>query len=116
MFSVRYVIYDDDGNIFYSQELKQEGSSAILCRYDEEDIYPILSEITTFDIERFYSTEMDSLIQELLKLKRTLTKDFEVIYVNEIISLCQKCKERNKGQVVFNPFTDIIKIGSKEKN
>lgn len=113
MLNVKYVIYRNNGDILYSQQIKMDGGSAILCR-DEEDVYPILSEITTFDIERFYPNEMKDLINELLKLKRTLTREFELDYVEDIINICQKCQKRNKGEVVFNPFTDKVKIGIKQ--
>ena len=109
MLSVRYVIYRDNGDVLYSHEIKMDGGSAIVCR-DEESIYPILSEITTVDIERFYPNEMDSLINELNELKRVLTKEFQLEYVEEIIGLCKKCRNKNEGQIVFDPFVDRIKF------
>ena len=116
MISVRHVVYNKDGKVSNSLELRQYDSDLILVRDDEEDIYPILSEITTFDIERYYPEHMDSLIKELTTLKKTLAKKSQKDYIDEVISLCQRCLDRNEGEIVFNPFTNIIRIGSKEKN
>jgi hypothetical protein len=48
MISVKYLVDGENNNLLYSQEIKKYGGDSILCR-DEEEIYPILSEITTFD-------------------------------------------------------------------
>ena len=109
------MVGDGKGGILYSQEIRQDGSDLILCR-DEEDVYPILSEITTFDIERYFPDEMSDLIQELSKLKQNMTEESEKSYVDEIVGLCQKCQKRNEGQIAFNPFTSSFKFDTAKRD
>lgn len=110
MLSVKYTIYRDDNSVLYSQRIKMDGGSQILCRYDEADIYPMLGEVTTWDAETFFFSDMDGLITELLNVRETLTKPFDIEYLDDIVRLCQKCKANKKGQIVFNPLVDIIDL------
>ena len=111
MISVKYSIYSDEGLLLYSQEIKKHGSAALFLNKDEEE-YPILSEITAFDIEVFFSEEMNDLIEELNYLKKSLKDKSDIVYLEEIIRLCQKCQDNNVGEIKFNPFTNLVKIGN----
>lgn len=115
MIAVKYLLYGENDNLLYSQEIKKYGGDSILCR-DEEEIYPILSEITTFDIETFFPEDINYLVEDLNKLKNNLKVESERNYVDEIIELCEKCLNNNQGHIIFNPFVDIVRIASKEKN
>lgn len=109
MISIKYLVYTNKTNLLYSQEIKKYGGDSLLCR-DEEDIYPILSEITTFDIERFLPEDMDDLIHDLRKLKQNLNKKNDISYINDIIKLCEKCRDSNDGYIIFNPFVDRLEL------
>lgn len=111
MISIKYLVSDKKGSITHCSEVIKNGNESFLWQ-DDEDKYPILSEVTTFDIETFFPEEMNDLIQELINVKKELKDEENVNHINKIIGLCQKCQERNEGQIVFNPFTNLVKIGN----
>lgn len=115
MISVKYSICSDEGKLLYSQDIRKHGSAAIFLNNDEDE-YPILSEITAFDIEVFFAEDMNNLIGELIKLQKSLIEESDIEYMDEIIALCRKCQKSNAGEIKFNPFLEIVRIGSKEKN
>ena len=113
MISIKYLISDKKGGIAYCSEVIKNGNESFLWQDDEEK-YPMLSEVTTFDIETFFPEEMKELVQELTAVKKTLKDKLEILHIEEIISLCKKCQDKNEGQIVFNPFTNLVKIGEKQ--
>lgn len=110
MISIKYLVGDKKGGIAHCSEIIKNGNESFLWQ-DNADKYPMLSEVTTFDIETFFPEEMDSLIQELISVKKSLQDELEIHHIDEIIILCENCKAENKGQIVFNPFTNTVKIG-----
>ena len=112
MISIKYLISDKKGGIAHCSEVIKNGNESFLWQDDEQE-YPILSEVTTIDIETFFPGDMEDLIQELLKVKKHLNDKSELHHIEEIISLCKICKKRNEGQIVFNPFTNLVRIGKK---
>lgn len=110
---VRYLIYGENNKLLYYQEIKKYGGDAILCQ-DDLDVYPMLSEITTWDIERFLPEHMDNLIFDLKKLKKSLVEKHEVSYIDDLIHMCERCQDNNEGWITVDPFGDLVKIGTKE--
>lgn len=110
MIGIKYLVGDKKGGILHCSEVIKHGNESFLWQDDEHE-YPMLSEVTTFDIETFFPKEMANLIQELLDVKKSLKDESEIHHIEEIISLCKKCRERNEGQIIFNPFTNLVKIG-----
>ena len=109
MISIKYLIGDKKDGIKYCSEVIKKGNESFLWQ-DDENRYPMLSEVTTFDIETFFPEEMHDLIQELISVRKSLKDKSEIHHIEEIISLCKICQERNEGQITFNPFTNLVKI------
>lgn len=111
MISVKYSIYGNEGRVLYSQDIRKYGSAAIFFQTQEDaDNYPTLSEITAVDIERFFPEDMSQIIQELTKLQSSLISDDDKSYIDEIIRLCKRCRDSDKGQIIFNPFLERVKF------
>lgn len=69
-----------------------------------------MSEITEVDIERFFSNEMDGLIAELQSVLSTLDSAPQIKHVNEIINICEQCKKLPDSQLIFDPFSERLKL------
>ena len=106
MFKIVYAVSDGKGSYLYRHEVMQYGNDMYLMveGEDVENLY-LLCEVTNYDIERYFPDEMDELICDLTRLKTGLTNKSEKIHVQEVIGLCQQCRDRNEGQIIFNPFT-----------
>ena len=107
MFKIVYAVSDGQGGYLYRHEVMQYGNDMYLMVEGEdiESLYPVLCEVTNYDIERYFPNEMDGLIYDLTRLERSLTDKFKKTHVQEVIGLCQQCRDRNEGQIIFDPFT-----------
>lgn len=108
MINVKWVLYSKSGNVIKSEGFKQNGNEIYLCQDRNE--YQLLNEITEVDIERFFPEQMDDLINELTNVKSSLVNAQEIKHLDEILYLCQKCRDHIGSQIIFNPFYDVIKL------
>jgi len=109
MISIK-LIEASDGKSVTLSESKLHGNEVLLCRDDEVN-FPILSEVTEVDIERYFPSEMDGLIMELESVCIAITDD-DIMkgHILEIVTMCRKCKSTSEGQIVMDPFTEKFKL------
>lgn len=97
-----------NGEVVLLNESILEGNENLFCQEDEEK-FPCLSEITEVDIERYFSSEMQGLISEFELLVNAAKRNSEKKHINEVIEMCRKCSGLENGQLVFDPFADLLK-------
>jgi hypothetical protein len=110
MISVKWVSYSKNGEVLKNEEVKQNGNEVYLCQ--DRDEYKLLNEITEVDIERFFPEDMDDLMHELINVKLSLIDEQEINHLDEILRLCNMCKNCVGSQIIFNPFLDIVKLAA----
>jgi hypothetical protein len=68
--------------------------------------YKYLSQLSEFDYDVFSSEMMPDLIEDLLRLKRELTKREHMEHVSKIIELARRCQNMKVATLTFTPWGD----------
>lgn len=80
----------EEGNVKYLQQ--------------NEDKFEMLGELSTCSYDVYSSKDMDMLILELVRLKEMPLDSNEIKHIEEIISLADKCKNKENIRLIITPF------------
>jgi hypothetical protein len=95
------VILEDLEGVELARTMK-ESNDQYLIREGEGD-YGYLSVLNAYDYDVFSSADMTGLIQDLLKIRKSLP-EADKTHVDEIVSLARRCKEGTRLTLTFTPF------------
>lgn len=95
------VILEDLKGFELARTMK-DSNDQYLIREGEGD-YEYLSTLNAYDYDVFSSDDMAGVIQDLLKIRRSLP-EADKAHVDEIVALARRCQEESLLTLTFTPF------------
>lgn len=79
----------------------REGNVDYLVKGENNPAFPYLAEVEMDDYSTFDFTDMDGIIEELLRVRAEVTDPADKAHIDDIIRLARKCKEMPDTVLTF---------------
>jgi hypothetical protein len=83
------------------KSLFKEGNVSYLVKGENNPDFPYLSQVESYDYSVFDASDMDGIIEELIRVRTELEASEDQQHIDDIIRLANKCKEIPNTVLVF---------------
>jgi hypothetical protein len=108
MLQIQHVNIEENKKFLISKSWEHNNYS-YLCQENEDD-FPLLSQICPCYPLEYGKIDMAQLINELGKVKITVETNDELVHIEQIILMCLECCKNKNSVIIFNPFWQTLGI------